>query len=185
MTAKFFVSYRRDDVPAARLYEIELSLRRLGEPYIDDLHGLSTSDRVGCVVSALESATNFIAVLSRGYLSTPWTKWEFARAMELGLPIQFMTLRSTEQVVSPVETKSLLVGVATVTTTARPPLTADSHRSVAPTDLLRISDVSRSRLDASRAQRPRHLPFAGAAGYFNSSKSRDREEGEQLRATPQ
>ncbi|QIY94529.1 toll/interleukin-1 receptor domain-containing protein [Streptomyces sp. S1D4-11] len=79
---KYFVSYARRDNSPEHLQEISSFLGQTGRVYIDDLeihdHG---ADRVRIVVDALAEADVFIAVQSRNYLSTEWTKWELAKAL--------------------------------------------------------------------------------------------------------
>jgi len=86
-----FVSYSRADNSPERLLEIELILAPLGTVYIDDLHYPPNADRYTAVHAALAAADLFLAVISNNYLHTPWTRYEFIRALRRGIPLLALT----------------------------------------------------------------------------------------------
>lgn len=81
-----FVSYARADNDDLSLRAIESSLSsEEADVYIDDLfdHSVGT-DRARTVETALRDADVLVVVPSARYLTTPWTRWEFALARTLG-----------------------------------------------------------------------------------------------------
>jgi hypothetical protein len=80
-----FVSYSRRDNTPEDLARISHAVRHLGHVYIDDLQPSSPALRP--VIWALRNATEFIAVLSPSYLTTPWTTYEFLEATRMRIPI--------------------------------------------------------------------------------------------------
>ncbi|MEU5277744.1 toll/interleukin-1 receptor domain-containing protein [Streptomyces asoensis] len=83
---RYFVSYARRDHTIERLCEIRARFSDLGCVYVDDLEMHDPSvDRTQTVVNALAHAENFIAVQSENYLTTEWTRWEFASALHMGI----------------------------------------------------------------------------------------------------
>ncbi len=87
--SSIFVSYARRDNDLHALRTIEQTVAQFGEPYIDDLHHERFgTDRHEIVETALSNATIFVAIVTPHYLSTPWTRKEFAVAIARGLPIR-------------------------------------------------------------------------------------------------
>jgi hypothetical protein len=84
---RFFVSYSRADHRGDKLWLLAERLDGLGEIYIDDIHYPQQVERDVSVHAALESASVFVAVMTRSYLMTPWTRYELARASQLELPL--------------------------------------------------------------------------------------------------
>ncbi|MGW8375863.1 toll/interleukin-1 receptor domain-containing protein [Streptomyces sp. ODS28] len=80
-----FVSYARAENPRGRLLAIKRALSSLGQVYIDDLEEHDPgADRTATVMNALTRADLFVAVHSRSYLRTEWTRLEFHKAQESG-----------------------------------------------------------------------------------------------------
>ncbi|MET9593316.1 TIR domain-containing protein [Streptomyces sp. NPDC006516] len=82
---RYFVSYARRDSSIDLLCKVRALL--CGDEcdvYIDDLeeHG-SGVDRLQVVIDALNSADIFVALESRHYLTTDWTRWEFETAVRM------------------------------------------------------------------------------------------------------
>ncbi|MFC8970798.1 TIR domain-containing protein [[Kitasatospora] papulosa] len=82
---RYFVSYARRDSSADLLCKVRMLLcSDKCDVYIDDLeeHG-SGVDRSQVVIDALTSADVFVAIDSRHYLTTDWTRWEFETALRM------------------------------------------------------------------------------------------------------
>ncbi|MFI2473452.1 toll/interleukin-1 receptor domain-containing protein [Nocardia xishanensis] len=86
-----FVSYARRDNQDSDLLRIRAQVSNLGLPYVDDLHDHSERPRSHTVVNALLAADTFVAVLSPNYLQTPWTRGEFAVAVQRKMQLLFLT----------------------------------------------------------------------------------------------
>jgi hypothetical protein len=82
-----FVSYARRDNPLEGLKSVEMAVSRLGNVYIDDVHGCEAVDRLTAVETALGEAVVFVGVATPHYLQTIWTRREFACAIERRIPI--------------------------------------------------------------------------------------------------
>jgi hypothetical protein len=86
---RYFVSYARRDNDIERLCEIRALLGGLGCVYVDDLEAHDPSiDRTQTVINALARAEHFIAVHSKNYLTTEWTRWEFESALHMGIEME-------------------------------------------------------------------------------------------------
>lgn len=84
---KIFISYSRSDNDDRRLIEIEKLASLLGTPYLDDLHFDPEADRHEHVMTAMNTADAFLAVITKNYLRTDWTKRELRIAENLGIAI--------------------------------------------------------------------------------------------------
>ncbi|MFJ3668033.1 TIR domain-containing protein [Streptomyces sp. NPDC090106] len=84
---RYFVSYARRDNSFERLHRIRGLLHGdAREIYIDDLvDHQPDDDRYQVVVDALAGADVFVAVESRHYLATDWTRWEFETALRMNI----------------------------------------------------------------------------------------------------
>ncbi|WP_432099787.1 TIR domain-containing protein [Streptomyces sp. WAC 04229] len=90
---RYFVSYARRDNSVDLLCKVRTLL--CGDEcdvYIDDLeeHG-SGVDRLQVVINALTSADIFVALESRHYLTTNWTRWEFETALRMNTEMVALT----------------------------------------------------------------------------------------------
>lgn len=91
-----FISYARDDIDIChgrRLRKLEMLAavvgNRLGRAFVDELHNVGGSHAE--VDAALRSADKFCAIRGARYNRRIWTRWEYARATELGLPVYELT----------------------------------------------------------------------------------------------
>ncbi|MFJ7042277.1 toll/interleukin-1 receptor domain-containing protein [Streptomyces sp. NPDC101112] len=94
---RYFVSYARRDNSFERLHEIRELLRGDAcEIYIDDLEDHQPGDdRYQVVVNALTEADVFVAVESRHYLDTSWTRWEFETALRMNVEMVALSCDSS------------------------------------------------------------------------------------------
>ncbi|MFI1410510.1 toll/interleukin-1 receptor domain-containing protein [Streptomyces sp. NPDC020707] len=100
---RYFVSYARRDNSFERLRKIRETLRGdVCEVYVDDLENHRPGDdRYQVVVDALAQADIFVAVESRHYLATSWTRWEFETALRMNIAMaalspDFSLVQSTD-----------------------------------------------------------------------------------------
>lgn len=90
-----FVSYSRQDHDLEALQGIKTRIKKIGQPYIDDLHDHRTANRLVTVHRALYAADSFVLVNSPNYLKTPWTHMEYQIAMMRGSPFIVFTSDGT------------------------------------------------------------------------------------------
>lgn len=81
-----FVSYLRKENSRSTLLAAAQAVARLGDSYIDDLEDHVGVERHHTVTAAVRRADVFVAVVTPGYLTTPWTRWEFGVATLLRIP---------------------------------------------------------------------------------------------------
>lgn len=85
--SRVFVSYASRDNDLEALKLLETTMQSIGDIYIDDIHHNPDRNRLIQVCVALVRAQAFVALSSKNYGSTKWTRRELRWAKILRIPI--------------------------------------------------------------------------------------------------